>query len=287
MIHSVSERQIVQYYDTCESDYRLLWHLDRHLAMHYGYWDGGTRLLREALVNMNSYVSAKLALSAGERVLDAGCGVGGSAIYIARRWPVEVRGITLSEKQAARATKHADRTKLAGSAHFSVANYCRTPFPQASFDVVYGIESICHANDKAEFLREAARVLNDGGRLIVADFFRSGKAVTPAEDREMLLWARSWAVPDFVRWDDFIRDAADSGLELEVNENITANVERTARRLYQFFFPGLFCHSVLRLFGLRNRVHGRNLWSAYYQYRCLKRNAWEYRVLRFRKKSVA
>ncbi len=277
----------MQYYDTCESDYRLLWHLDRHLAMHYGFWDEGTRLLREALVNMNAYVCSKLTLSEGECVLDAGCGVGGSAIYIARRWPVEVRGITLSQKQAARATNHAARTSLVGSAHFTVANYCSTPFPDGSFDAIYGIESICHANDKSEFLREASRLLKEGGRLVVADFFRTGNAVPPAKDREMLLWARSWAVPDFVSWDAFIRAAAAAGLELEVNENITANVERTARRLYQFFFPGLFCHGLLRMLGLRNRVHGRNLWSAYYQYRCLKRNEWEYRLLRFRKKSGA
>ena len=74
---------VVRYYERCETDYRWLWDLDRSLAMHVGIWDAHTRTLREALARQNEILAEHAAIGAGDRVLDAGCGVGGSAIFLA------------------------------------------------------------------------------------------------------------------------------------------------------------------------------------------------------------
>src|SRR5690554_5576689 len=106
------KEEIVQYYDECETDYRLFWDLDRSLAMHAGYWDATTRTLHEALERENAVLAQMAKISPGERVLDAGCGVGGSAIYLADKYKCRVTGITLSEQQVSKAKLNAGRRQL-------------------------------------------------------------------------------------------------------------------------------------------------------------------------------
>ena len=67
----VSASEVVTYYDQCEVDYRWLWHLDNNYAMHYGYWNEDTNHLRDALKNMNQYITDNLDVRAGQRLLDA------------------------------------------------------------------------------------------------------------------------------------------------------------------------------------------------------------------------
>lgn len=280
----VTEQDIIQYYDSCESDYRLLWHLSEQHAMHYGYWTEETGLLRDALKNMNAFVFSNLQVKAGDRILDAGCGVGGSVLYAAQQWNCEAWGITLSDNQRKKAEQNAGARQLKGKVHFSVQNYCNTKFENNTFDGVYGIESICHARRKSEFLQEAHRILKPNGRLVVADFFRTAKSKNHKKEFLIEKWARTWAIPDFSYGEEFIEQAREAGLRLTGNYEISKNIYKSARRLYYYFFPGFVCHSLLRLFGLRTKVQGKNMWSTYYQYKSLKLGLWEYRVLQFEKK---
>ena len=77
------KQKIIQYYETCEGNYRNWWDLDRSLAMHAGFWDAKTKTLHEALINENKILASIAHIKAGDYVLDAGCGVGGSSIYLA------------------------------------------------------------------------------------------------------------------------------------------------------------------------------------------------------------
>ena len=88
MSTAILEEQIIQYYDNCHGDFQLAWHLNSHLSMHYGYWTGETANSREALSNLDRKVAETVAIKPNDLVLDAGCGVGGSAIYLARQLPL-------------------------------------------------------------------------------------------------------------------------------------------------------------------------------------------------------
>lgn len=73
--------------------------LDKRLIYSCGYWkDAAT--LDEAQEAKLDLVCRKLYLQPGMRLLDIGCGWGGTAKFIAENYKVEVVGITVSEEQA-------------------------------------------------------------------------------------------------------------------------------------------------------------------------------------------
>src|SRR5262249_2568233 len=125
---------IVGYYDETWLDYRVLWLNPDNLAVHFGYTDETTRNHTDALKNMNRVLADRVEIRPGERVLDAGCGVGGSSLWLARERGAEVVGITLAASQVAKARRYAARRKLNSRVHFEVADFTATPYPDASFD---------------------------------------------------------------------------------------------------------------------------------------------------------
>ena len=139
------ESAIIDYYDSCEIDYRKLWPLDRCMALHYGYWDETTKGVSDALLRENQILAERAGITADDRVLDAGCGVGGSAIWLARERGCEVVGITLSQKQVDSAGANARKHGVADMARFERRDFTATGHPDASFDVVWAVEAVWHA----------------------------------------------------------------------------------------------------------------------------------------------
>ena len=147
----LNTQEIINYYDHCQVDYELVWHLKTKMCMHYGYWDDTTSTLREALVNMNKRVAAFAQVQKGDYVLDAGCGVGGSSIFLAKTLNCITKGITLSEKQVNTCRDNAAKHNVTHQCTFEVQNYLATDFADNTFDIVWAIESVCYAFDKADW----------------------------------------------------------------------------------------------------------------------------------------
>lgn len=287
MSNLVNNQDIINYYDYCETDYKLLWHLNDLSALHYGFWNSDTLLLRDALKNMNDQVLDRLDIKPFDNILDAGCGIGGTSLYGASRYPSNFYGISLSEKQIQSAKRNqAKKSNSLGQCEFSVQDFCKTNFNPSFFNGIFGIESICHANNKAEFLKEAYRILNQNGIFVIADFFRNKKQYKTSEEKLIKNWAHSWAVPDFISYEEFISYAKAQGFILVSDDDVTSHIKRTAKRLYYCFFPGVFCDFVLRSVGKRNAIHQKNVWSTYYQYHCFKENLCSYRIIKFVKPNI-
>ncbi|MGH8573167.1 MAG: SAM-dependent methyltransferase, partial [Gammaproteobacteria bacterium] len=123
------DEAIIDYYDETWVDYRLLWLNPDNLAVHFGYADESTRGHTDALKNMNRVLAQRAAIRPGERVLDAGCGVGGSSLWLAQERDVEVVGITPVASQVAIARRYATARALAGRVRFEQADYAATSFP--------------------------------------------------------------------------------------------------------------------------------------------------------------
>ena len=68
------EASIVRYYDESAIDYRMLWRLDRCMALHFGYWDETTKGVSDALLRENQILAERAVITDQDTVLDAGCG---------------------------------------------------------------------------------------------------------------------------------------------------------------------------------------------------------------------
>ena len=64
----ITENDIVNYYEQCQVDYEIVWHLNSQMCMHYGYWDDTTTTLRSALRNMNAKLAAFAEIKPGEKI---------------------------------------------------------------------------------------------------------------------------------------------------------------------------------------------------------------------------
>ncbi|MBV5260081.1 methyltransferase domain-containing protein [Synechococcus moorigangaii CMS01] len=136
-------------------------------------------------------------LPPGTKVLDVGCGIGGSSRILARDYGFEVTGITISPKQVERATQ---LTPPGVSATFAVDDAMNLSFADGSFDVVWSVEAGPHMPDKAVFAQELLRVLKPGGKLVVADWNQRDDRRIPLnwwEKPVMTQLLDQWAHPKF------------------------------------------------------------------------------------------
>src|SRR5262249_40866589 len=121
--------RIIAYYDETWVDYRTLWLNPGNLAVHFGYYDEKTQGHEAALLRMNEVMADCAAIQPGERVLDAGCGVGGSSLWLAENRIAEVVGVNVVPSQIAKARDNAQKRGLSDRVTFEQANYTETPFP--------------------------------------------------------------------------------------------------------------------------------------------------------------
>jgi MPBQ/MSBQ methyltransferase len=119
------------------------------------------------------------------KILDVGCGIGGTTRHLAKRWPktAHVTGITISKAQVERATSLA-RAQRVENAVFVECDALALPFPEASFDILWAVESEPHMPDKDHFIHEMVRVLKPGGTLMIAAWNVRDTRHTPLSKHE-------------------------------------------------------------------------------------------------------
>src|SRR5580658_1458252 len=120
------------YEETTKRSYLAAWSMEA-LALHYGLADETTGTLGEALENNNRYLADALGLREGMRILDAGCGVGGTSIWMAAERGVDAVGVTLDPDQAALGARFAQERGVAARVQLHAMDYMCTTFGEASF----------------------------------------------------------------------------------------------------------------------------------------------------------
>jgi cyclopropane fatty-acyl-phospholipid synthase-like methyltransferase len=233
-------RLVIDYFDQTHNDYRFLWGIDRHLGLHCGFFDEQRRHHDDAVLHMNRVLSMMAGIGPGVRVLDAGCGIGGSAVWLAADRGAEVVGVNINAKQVEQARRLAYRHRLADRLQFHVADFCATGLASASCDVVWALESACYAEDKPAFLAEARRLLKPGGRLIVADGFLTRDDLDCDEQRIVTPWQRGWAIPGVASVDRYRRWLCETGFRDVDFRDITRHVVPSSRRIFLasvLFYP--------------------------------------------------
>jgi tocopherol O-methyltransferase len=273
------QEDIISYYDTCETNYRRWWDLDRSLAMHAGFWDETTKTLHQALMRENEILADIAKIKPGEHVLDAGCGVGGSSLYLASQRKAHVTGITLSKNQVQLAQQKAmERKDLHPIPQFLVMDYTKTTFSDESFDVVWGLESVCHAEDKRDFIKEAWRVLKPNGRLIIADGFSVRNNNNEPDNQLLKKAVNGWAVNSMESIPNFTHFLTELNFKNIVAKDATPYVLPSSKRLYYYSFPAIAWSFLGEYLGWSNSTRTNDFKSYHYQYHAVKKELCKYMI---------
>jgi cyclopropane-fatty-acyl-phospholipid synthase len=168
---SRSKQNVAHHYDLSPALFELF--LDRDRQYSCAYFDTLDDDIDTAQENKKRHLAAKLLLADGQRVLDIGCGWGGLALYIARRFKSDVTGITLSEEQYAAANERARNEHLSGRAAFELRDY-RAQTGQ--FDRIVSVGMFEHVGVPfyRAYFDQIRSLLKDDGVAVVHTIGRSG-----------------------------------------------------------------------------------------------------------------
>ncbi|XP_020589748.1 probable tocopherol O-methyltransferase, chloroplastic [Phalaenopsis equestris] len=217
------KKGIAEFYDESSGLWETVW--GEH--MHHGFYDADSsttlsghrtaqiRMVEEALRFAGV---SDVPLKKPNRIVDVGCGIGGSSRYLAKKYAAQVQGITLSPVQAKRAQDLAMAEDLADKVSFQVADALEQPFPDGHFDLVWSMESGEHMPDKEKFVSELARVAAPRGTIIIVtwchrDLLPTEKELKPDEINLLNKICKSFYLPKWCSAADYLHIA--SALQLK------------------------------------------------------------------------
>ena len=210
--------QIAEHYDSLAFIYRNFW--GDHI--HHGLFISGQESPQQAQESMVDDCTRKLGPMVSERVLDVGCGHGGTLVRLVKlHGAAQCIGLTLSGKQAKIARENAQKAGLANQitvVHQDAESY---DFPAASFDLVWTMESSEHLQDKPKYFRNVAKTLRPGGKLLLAAWSGSMQSSRVQEVAQRFL------CPSIQTSDDYANQIEAAGLELGAREDLRDSVLRT------------------------------------------------------------
>lgn len=160
----------------------------RHV--HWGYWPEPAKADRTpegyaaAAERLCQLVCSAAGIQDGMRILDVGCGFGGTIASLNDRFSgVDLVGVNIDARQLQRA-RATIQPRNGNRIQFIEGDACRLSFAPASFDVVLAVECIFHFDSRADFLRGAGKVLKPGGRLALSDFVPTRDSVSILEESD-------------------------------------------------------------------------------------------------------
>ncbi|OGO93571.1 MAG: hypothetical protein A3F10_05985 [Coxiella sp. RIFCSPHIGHO2_12_FULL_42_15] len=162
-------RVISDFWNTVSEGWASIW--GPHI--HHGYYDESLLTPLEAQEKLITKLVELLQLDPAQHILDVGCGMGGSSLYLAKKHAAKVMGITLSEKQISIARERA-RMENVKSVLFKWEDaLSMKSITSNSIDIVWSLESCEQFFDKKLFLQQAFRVLKPRGQLMLATWCSS------------------------------------------------------------------------------------------------------------------
>ena len=201
-------RDVRKHYDRISRLYQMFW--GDHI--HHGYWDGEESPAQARETKLVEKLIEFAGIKSGSRVLDVGCGVGGSSVWLAKNFGCSVVGLTLSPVQAKIARGRARRFKVSTGRRFYGGGRQSSGDALAdAFDAVWVIECSEHLKDKSQFIKRCYETLKPNGVLAICAWL--DKSSSEDEKRLVADVCDRMICPSLGRLDDYRRWMEESGFQ--------------------------------------------------------------------------
>lgn len=193
------------------------------IISNHGLFLTGKESPREAQVAMLRHCVAMLPGGVTGRVLDGGCGYGGTSLFLAREFGCRVHGISVSPRQVAYARLNARKSGLSTVATFAVADAEKLEFSSSLYDLLWIMEAADHFVDRPRFFQWAANMLRHGGALLIAAWVAGDHVKLEALEQV----ARASICPIFSSVQEYGVMMTNAGLRILKSEDLTECVMKT------------------------------------------------------------
>ena len=225
---NIDGHSIVNYYRKSSAIYKYLHSYEGavHLALNYdGVFD------KKGYHAQSNEIFDLINESPVKSVLELGCGKGFNSVFLAKKLPeIKFLGIDITDnhlKIAKRKLHHIENLK------FTYGDFHKLDFEDSSFDLIFELESICHAQDSLQVLSEVYRTLKNGGLFVLYDGFRQIGFESLADNliQSAILTEKSLAVNRFEKIDAWLDMATKAGFKLKVKTDLSDAIMPTLGRL--------------------------------------------------------
>ena len=214
------KRQVATFYDKLSP----FWHKLCGIHVHHGYWITGKETKERAQEQLTAELAKRVGIKAQMKILNVGCGMGGSSVYLSKRFDAETAGITLSPVQVEIATQIAMQANA--NSRFMVMDAEQATLNDR-FDIVWSVEAVSHFSNPENFFVLDSRVLKPDGRIALIDWFEAPNLSAKRKRKYIEPINKGMLVPAMTTMADYCEFAVTRGFNLLYVEDISTQVAKS------------------------------------------------------------
>jgi len=265
MIKSNNINRVDLYFEEKWKIFEKWWCADETLGIHYAYYDENTRNFKNAIFNMNNLIAELLSLNKDkpEKILDIGCGVGGTSIYLGKKYSKnKFTGITSSSGQVQIGNRFVKENNLK-NVEIVLGDFNKTDFCDNYFDGAFAIESVGYNENIKDFISEIYRILKPGGKLVVLDGFQNDMRINPVLKKiyESFLFGRGYQKQNLPLINIYRKLLENNGFEDIYVKDISRNVVKSQIRGIIIGIPFFFAYILKYIFSLGRYNGSKNFFD--------------------------
>jgi microcystin synthetase protein McyJ len=206
--------------------------------MNYGYWSKPNMNLRQANKKLCQIIYNKASLKNAKHVLDVGCGHGEQDFYWINKMSGSIDAFDIDNNSI----KNAKKENKYNNITFETGNACSINKESNKYDRVISLESAFHYDSRERFFHEAYRVLNKGGKLVMADILYNDEYVGTLNNLNRDAFSEMFSIPksNQISITTYKRQLSDIGF---CNIEIEDISDKTFKPYYMHFFNNVSCPS--------------------------------------------